>query len=719
MNSDPLLINLKRWLPAFLVVIIVAAYLSSFSASFMFDDFIRIVDNSDITDLRALARPSTRPLVEFTFWLSYALSGPNPADFRAVNVAIHIVAAILLYGIVRRSLLLPRFIGKYASSAHILAVLSAGLWALHPLQTESVTYIVQRSESMMGMFLLLALYAFIRTLDGRHTRMWNTSCVLACALGMMCKPTMIMAPVLILIYDRVALSGSFRTALRGRSWLYSGLGASWLIVAWLVLKPNVSASSAGFSAGLISPLHYLLTQFGVIAHYTRLAFWPVDLCFDYAWPPADVSVGSLTCGAITVALLLVSVIGICRGNAWALPAAWFFVTLAPTSSILPIADYAAEHRMYLPLAGLVVLALLGGHHLLVTRILPPARRALLWRAFCLAVICLVVGLGLLTSRRNRVYQSRLTMAADTIEKRPENLRARTSLTSALMRRGRADEARDAILEMLTVIEAMKKAGPASGWTGASDPVYFYPGALTQLGRVNILLGRHHEAVTNFTEVVVLLPNKPLSHHNLAVAFAAIGRYALAEEAALRSLSMGGKDVGSNHLLGELSLRKGAFIAARTYFEAEVASSIPSPAAMLRLAWLLATGSEASLSPLDPCVATIPVSSCAISPIGPPESVSLLCFRFRGDCEPASRAARSCSRSSRAVSALACSIHAATDSGDAWREIQVAATRPMGRRPSSPVRASSRPGRTSRPRPREARSRTQRPERPKRSRAWSS
>lgn len=151
----------------------------------------------------------SRPVVMLSFAANYAISGLRPWPFHLTNLVIHIFAGLLLFGIVRRTLRLESM-ARFAETATPLGLVVAIVWTLHPLQTQAVTYVVQRYESLMGMFYLGAMYAFIRAVDTpAQATGWFTACVASCALAMGCKEVAVSCPLMILLYDRTFVSGSF------------------------------------------------------------------------------------------------------------------------------------------------------------------------------------------------------------------------------------------------------------------------------------------------------------------------------------------------------------------------------------------------------------------------------------------------------------------------------------------------------------------------------
>ena len=294
-----------RWavpLAAGLIVLAtLAAYANSFQGVFVFDDQPSIVDNPTIRHLwpiwRVLFPPSHgetvsgRPLLNLTFAVNYALGGLNPWGYHAVNLAIHVLAALPLFGILCRTLRLPPLRDRFGRSATLPALAISLLWAVHPLQTESVTYVAQRAESLCGLFYLLTLYCFIRgaTIDPasrsavRRPPLWYSAAIFSCLLGMATKEVMATAPLMVLLFDRTFLAGSFAQALRRRWGLYLGLAATLGGLAYLVVAtPAGRGGTAGFATPeALGAWEYIRSQPAAILHYLRLAVWPHPLCIDY------------------------------------------------------------------------------------------------------------------------------------------------------------------------------------------------------------------------------------------------------------------------------------------------------------------------------------------------------------------------------------------------------------------------------------------------------
>jgi hypothetical protein len=212
---------------------------------------------------------------------------------------------------------------------------------------------------MMGAFFLATLYAAIRGGNGTSGWRWQLTSVVCCALGMACKETMVTAPIVVALYDRVFVFASIGEALRMRWRLYVGLAATWVVLVLLLLS-GPRAYSAGLSTG-VSVWTYLLNQTVMIVRYLRLSAWPWSLVSNYGWPVPLMLRDVLPYALAVVALLVGGLVALFRWPPLGFAAAWFFLTLAPTSSVVPIAtEVGAERRMYLPLIALMTLAVVGG-----------------------------------------------------------------------------------------------------------------------------------------------------------------------------------------------------------------------------------------------------------------------------------------------------------------------------------------------------------------------
>jgi tetratricopeptide (TPR) repeat protein len=448
---------------AALAIVVGSVYAQGVRAPFVHDDNTSVLGNPSITHFwppfgtanrpGPLSPPrdavtSGRPLVNLSLALNYWFGGYDTLGYHLVNIVLHILSSTLLYGIVRRLLLLDCFAGRFATVATPLALAAALVWAIHPLQTDSVEYVSQRTESMMGLFYLATLYAALRYFSAETRKgkvVAGTLAALACISGMACKEVMVSAPVMTLLFDRCFVAGSMRRALT-KSWpLYAGLASSWLLL--LVLNLDAPRShAAGLSAGLPAYVWWF-TQAKVVLMYLKLSIWPWPLVIHHTMPFLWTFQAALPWLLAVAFLGIVTLILLWRRNAVGYLGAWFFVILSPTLVVPMPSEVLAERRMYLPLAAVVILAIVGGFAALlrlqraaggssraIARWRSPLGEVMIASAALIGVSCVV------TTWRLDVYRDAVTIWRDAVAHQPRNVRATINLGCALEDAGRHDEA---------------------------------------------------------------------------------------------------------------------------------------------------------------------------------------------------------------------------------------------------------------------------------------
>jgi len=520
------------------------AYSTSYAGVLVLDDVRAIALNTTIRTLWPLSKPlsppaastvSGRPVANLSFAVNYALA---PADARDVfqperegeppgrserflrnirgyhlfNLLIHLAAAVTLAAVVRRTLASPVLAPRFGRHAGPLAATVALVWVTHPLHTAAVTYLVQRVESLAGLFYLLTLYCAIRAWDARWRSAWMAGAIACCALGMATKEVMVTSPIMVALWDRLFGAPAAGEAPARRRPLLAGLASTWIILAALVLHEHRAPS---LQLAWDATWRYLLTQTEVIVHYLRLAIVPRPLVFLYSWP-LDSSLAAVWWQAAVLAgLAALTVAGLVRRHPLAFAGAWFFLILAPSSSVLPIVtEVAAEHRMYLPLAAPVACVTVGGY-LAAGRLrrrsrfvglrrgagVPPSSSRTAWVLAAAATLAVVVALGSATRARNKDYESDVRLWGDTVAKQPANQRARVAYGSVLASAGRLAEA-----------EAEFRAAVA---LNAGDPL-----ARGRLGSVLVAKGDPNGAIPHLEYASALRPDDPDMHRWLGEAYAA-------------------------------------------------------------------------------------------------------------------------------------------------------------------------------------------------------
>jgi tetratricopeptide (TPR) repeat protein len=457
--------------PLLIVALGLVLYANSFTVPFLFDDYFEIANNPLLKTVSPLLEylQRSRGIPAFTFALNYRWSGLDVWGFHLINVIVHLVNALLVYGLVLRTLTLPGWRERYRHSADGLAALVALVFLAHPLQTMAVSYIVQRTESIAAFFYLLTmlLFSFASTAPagGRRIALYAGAAISA-FLGVVSKEVVATVPLALLAYRLCFLpstssrSPGRRLALAAVLLLPLGyallLARPYLFPAAETLAPDVPRAwlyipTAGFQLEGVSSWQYLLTQFGIVLWYLRLYVLPTEQCFDYGWPLVD---SPWRADVLLPLALLLALLGAALAVYRRYPLAtfcivWMFITLAPTSTIIPLRDAAFEQRMYLPIVGLSWLIVVGGFDALGWLAARVQRRAdTLRRVGAAAAGVWIALLGVATIARNRVLQDPVALAADSLEKAPQNWRAHSAYGEAMLDAGHTDEGVRALEEAI-------------------------------------------------------------------------------------------------------------------------------------------------------------------------------------------------------------------------------------------------------------------------------
>lgn len=497
------------WLFA-LALATVVAFSSAIRAPFVFDDHPSIRLNPSVQQLTPLAsvlQPpantsvSGRPVVNVSLALNYALNhafgvddnGPDTTvSFHVVNILIHVLSGLLLFGLVRLTLAGWRD-ARVAAESTWIAGATALLWLLHPIQSEAVDYVIQRTELIVSVCYLATLFAAARAWDSENPRWWLAASLLACVLGMGSKEVMISAPFMVILYDRAFRVQSWRALFEtgSRRAFYVLLLLTCSIVLFTVFN-RARHTTVGFNLG-ITWYEYLYTQAWAITHYLRLIVWPNALNFDYGelaitgWRGVP---GALLLGSAGVATLYAW-----TKSRWlwlGFLGAWFFMLLAPSSSIVPIkTEVAAERRIYLASAAVFILVMIGVYQL---------RARFAWKLrieqATLGVLALL--LAATTFARGRTYLSTESLYRDVMVKAPDNPRGYAGVGMLLLVRGPEHFAEaQALLERAVTLDSS------------------YVGGWQALGLVAVMREQWPVAKIAYTHALRLQPQNPDAQRGMA------------------------------------------------------------------------------------------------------------------------------------------------------------------------------------------------------------
>jgi tetratricopeptide (TPR) repeat protein len=553
-----------RWLrgaPAALALLafaVVAGYLHTLDVPFTLDDHSSIVENDLVhrwPGWGALwAYAPLRVLGYASFALNHRLGAFAPAGYHLVNIVIHWLASVAVFALVRGMLRTPRgAAGAAGPLAAGLPLLVAALFALHPLQTQAVTYVVQRLASMAAASYLGSLACYLQArlaTTGARRGLWGGAALLLATLALLTKENAATLPLAVALLELALFPHHRRSILRLAAGTLATLALVWLAAAAAFEGDPLSLRSMGAVASQAPTLpraDYLATQLPILWHYVRLFVWPVGLHLDY--PPGPVRDFGEAAPWLALAGHLAAVvlaIALWRRRpliAWG--ALFYYLAHAVESSVIPIPELAFEHRAYLPNAGLCLIA---GWALWVELPRRTGRRA------APALALLVTGaLAILTWQRNQLWRDPIAFGRDNVRLAPGSARAWGSLGKHLILAGRPGEGLDALHEAMRLrrlaggeeavepldvvnvamaLQALGRGGEALPLIERrlAHPVTPYARAMLLLNRGNIEFGagRLAEAEASYREALRHRPMSLPARANLASALARRGRFAEAE-----------------------------------------------------------------------------------------------------------------------------------------------------------------------------------------------
>jgi len=573
MKRPSLTTRLAPWgaLAFLLAVATVLAYAPSLRGPFVLDDWGSIQANMRLRQPGAIRVPSpaemlgpSRSVTEVTFAIDYRAAGLDPARFHAVGLALHLAAVVLAF-----AFLAPLLRRAGHPRPRGVALVVAGLFALHPIQAEAVAYAAQRSEVLASLLYLLALALLDRSAagwgTGRAAAAWAGG-ALGWLLAMGAKTIAISLPGAFVVDQAVVAPASERGAapLRRRALRALVLAAPLLALgAWSATLHFRSFAAnpgggAGFSETPLSAGAYFLTQLRIQWLYLRLLAWPRDLAFDRFFEPSLGPDGAvLAAGAGVVALLALAALLWIRAErspdprpaerVAAFGILFWFVALSPTSSFVPVTDLAVEHRVYLASLGPFLAATVGADALLHRLLSQP--RATLAAAVLGSLVLLALGLAL--ASRAQIWRSAEALWREAATASPENARAWTNLGMELQRRGDL---------------AGAEASYRRAWRVALQPARVI-GLARNHASLLVTTGRPAEALEVLDRGLALSPNDPGLRTNRAAALGKLGRLAEALADARRAAAASPGDPLMRNVLGQALGVNGDWSAALSEFRA--------------------------------------------------------------------------------------------------------------------------------------------------------
>lgn len=419
-----------------MLVAVIIIYGNSVNGEWHFDDYDNIVDNPDIRleslnwtgVIKALHGPLQRPVAYFTFALNYYFHGLNVIGYHLVNILIHYLASLFLFLFVYHTIKLPIHQKKYDGIAYDVALLAAFLWAINPVFTTSVSYVVQRMASLTGLFYIMAMYFFLK---GRISEskdrsvIFYVSCGLSSLLAFGTKENSLMLLLAIYMYDLFLIQGLDKERLRRNLKILSVLIIAFLAVG--LFFTDYKFLFEGYVRRPFTMIERLLTQPRIILFYVSLLFYPVlprlTLLYDI-----EKSTSLFTPWTTTAAILIIFfLVAYALYNARKKPLIaycliFFFMNHLIESSVLPL-EMIYEHRNYIPAMLLFILPAV----LIAQSLRYFSYRRLIQIVLALGVSFVLADQGNTTYLRNEVMNSNISLWLDNVEKSPNLSRAHGNL----------------------------------------------------------------------------------------------------------------------------------------------------------------------------------------------------------------------------------------------------------------------------------------------------
>ncbi len=523
---------MKKFSPAiFLTLAVLLVYGNTLFHSFHFDDIPSILEKPWIRGLDKIPQfifsVFSRPLVILSFNLNYAISGFEVWSYHAFNIFFHATATLLVYRLaVLTQTVASKSNAQTGAPRSSIPLLSAFIFALHPLSTQSVTYISSRSTVLVTLFYLAALILFFKglveptsTSAGTSRKRlfraghwcWAGVCFL---LGLFSKQTIVTLPMMMFLFHYYFVSSlTFFNWLKSQAkWIALTGAAATFALAW---KYYLGGGLAFASSTPYSPASYFLTQTFVIPfEYFRKLLFPFNLNIDVNFPVlSDWSVWTHWAGVVILTGYVGLSIMISRNKESSINKkragfgmTWILITLLPTSSLVPLLDVAVEHRTYLPMVGFSLLlgGILGG--MLDHRTTPGAvalnNRAALAVWACSLLLLVFFSAGVI--KRNAVWKDEVSLWNDAKNKSPNLVRPHNNLGEAYDKLGEYDRA-------ISEFESALKL----------NPNYFF--ALNNLGNIYGKQKNYPEAIAYFEKALKQKADYSPAHYNLARALHLMGK----------------------------------------------------------------------------------------------------------------------------------------------------------------------------------------------------
>ena len=562
----------KLFFVLFLLILLLLSYSNTFDSAWQFDDISNISANPHLhlkdfsfsslqkTLFAEMRRPGHlyRPVACLTFALNYYFGGQNVFGYHVVNLAVHFLASLFLFLFIHRTLLLPSLSDRYAVQAYPIAFLAAVLWAVHPIQTQAVTYIVQRMASLSGLFYILSMYGYLRLRQVPNPRakaLYLGLCVLGFVLSFGSKENGILLPVSLFLYEIAVIQQRPADFLRkgAKKILFISIGVLIVGVAYLIYEKGGAFHFLNeYAFRPFSLDERLLTQPRIILFYLSLLLYPDPSRFSIAhsfqvstslFNPPSTWLAILSLGACLACLIAF----VRRVPLVSFAFLFFFLNHVLESTVFAL-ELVYEHRNYIPSMFIFLpfaVVLLKGVHAF------RGRRFMMFSTSA-AVFVLILALGHATYVRNFAWKTHKTLWTDALLKAPDQMRVYYSLGLHYRELGQWDKAIDYFSE------GLKK--PVVHIRNEAYLLHY------ELGKAYSAVGDRQKAVLSYLEAFRLNPELYPALINLAAQYDAEGNEALAELYVGKALEANPESESANLNMGIFQFRKGKMDQAVPFLE---------------------------------------------------------------------------------------------------------------------------------------------------------
>ena len=527
----------RAWLLILLSVPVILIYAGTLTGPFIFDDKNNIEENPHIRISRITSKGLAtaafdgplhrRPVAYISFALNYYLHGYNVVGFRLVNLIIHVINGILLYFFIRTTFRTPA-LQSWNTNARWISFFAAAIWIVHPLQTQSISYIVQRMNSLAAMFYILSflLYVHFRMNPRKRSKGWLLSgCILAGILALGSKENAATLPFFIILYEWYFFKNLSLKWLKDHIPVLVGLFLLAAIIALIYLGADpLDKILAGYKVRNFTPIQRILTEFRVVIFYISLFLWPhpsrLNLDHDFALSSSLTDPITTLFSMLAIAVLMVLAVITARNQRLiSFCILWFLGNLVIESSIFAL-EIVFEHRLYLPtmMYSLIIV-------LLVYRWAKPT-----WLKTVILCTLAIVG-AVWTYERNQVWRDGITIWQDCVKKSPQKARPYNNLGAALGDQGHYDEAVAHYQKAIQINPYYLNAYANLGLTLAVqgkveegitqllialqiDPKDYE--VLSNLGVALLIQERYEEAGKYLSEALEINPHFAKAHNNIGV-----------------------------------------------------------------------------------------------------------------------------------------------------------------------------------------------------------